>query len=57
MSNFINYSVLITAIWLIVTGLTMQTGNFKSAMLFKVIPFGLGMCCLFSAGKLFGWLG
>lgn len=56
MSNFINYSILITALWLITTSLAMQTGNFKSSLLFKVIPFGLGMCCLYSAAKLFGWI-
>jgi len=30
--------------------------NFESRVVFKVMPFVLGACLLFSAAQLFGWI-
>jgi len=41
-------------IWLIFISLNLDTNNFKSIFIFKVIPMFLGIGCLFSSLKLFG---
>lgn len=56
MSYFISYMPLIAGLWLIGIALMMTTKNVISSVIFKVIPFFLGMGCLFSAGKTLGWL-
>lgn len=44
--NFNIATLIITALYLIGGSLTMQTENIKSSLLFKVIPFFLGLGCL-----------
>ena len=56
METFINYSILVTAIWLIAMAQATKTDGFYAALIFRIIPMLLGLSCLFSAGKLFGWL-
>ena len=43
---------LITGLYLIVSGLVLNTKNFQSALVFKIIPFFLGCGCIFIALKL-----
>lgn len=53
---FINISVLVSGVYLVSMALLAQTKNMISAIYFKVIPFFIGISCLFSAFKLFGWM-
>jgi len=55
MDLFHQLILIVTGIYLVMGALTMNTKNLLSAVLFKVIPFFLGLGCLFSAGKLIGW--
>ena len=56
MESFINITPVVTGVWLIVIALWISAkSNFLSAMVFKVVPFFLGLACLFSGGKLMGW--
>lgn len=48
-TNFINFSILFTGIYNIILSLTLYTKNFKSAFIFKVIPFFTGLFCVLSA--------
>jgi len=56
MELFINISVGITGISLIASVMVIETKNFRSALIFKVFPFFLGLSCLFSSAKLFGFI-
>jgi hypothetical protein len=47
---------LITGGWLIGNAMALHTQNFKSSLIFKIIPMALGLCSLFGAVKLFGWI-
>jgi len=47
--------ILTTSIYLMGGGLIIQTKNLFSALLFKVLPFLLGLGTLLSLGKLVGW--
>lgn len=48
--------ILITSCWLITNALIMKTKTISSSLVFKVIPFGLGICCLYIAAKMFRWI-
>jgi len=53
--EFYNFIInLITGIYLISFSFIMQTENLKSSMIFKIIPFFLGLGSLFITGKLKG---
>ena len=52
MQTFINVVPVVVGVWLIFTVFIIDTGNFLSAMVFKVIPFFLGMISLFCGLKL-----
>lgn len=51
-----NIVLLISGVYLIIAGLSIHTKNLKSAIIFKIIPFFLGLTHLFYAAKLFGWI-
>ena len=56
MESFINLAPVVTGAWLIIVSLWISANsNFLSAMIFKVVPFFLGLASLFSGGKLMGW--
>jgi len=44
MINIANYIVGITGVYLIIGALVIHTQNTMSAIIFKVIPFFLGLC-------------
>lgn len=56
MDLFIRTTVGLTGIWLISIVLMMETKNFISFAILKLVPFFLGLACLFSSAKLFGWI-
>jgi len=53
MNNICAWISLMAGLFLIISGLSLNTENFKSALFFKIIPFFLGAGCLFVAVKLF----
>lgn len=54
---FTKICTLVIAVWLIGTALLLRAdSNFLSAMVFKVIPFFLGLSSLYMSGKLWGLL-
>ena len=53
MNNICAWISLIAGLYLIISGLLLNTENIQSALFFKVIPFFLGVGCLFVAIKLF----
>ena len=55
MELFHQIILIVTGIYLVMGALNIKTEGLLSAMLFKVIPFFLGMGCLFSAGKIIRW--
>jgi len=46
----------VTGAWLIIMCFIMHTRNTKSAIVFKVIPFFLGISCLYVGARLLGIL-
>ena len=46
-NTFCQAATISTAVLLILAGLCLKTKNFKSTVLFKVIPFFFGMCNLY----------
>jgi len=56
MESFINYSVIITGIWLVSMGTITKAEGWIALLIFKLIPVLLGLSCLFSGLKLIGWL-
>jgi len=55
MELFHQLILIVTGIYLLLGTFTMHTENLFSSMVFKVIPFFLGIGCLFSVGKILGW--
>jgi len=55
MELFHQLILIITGVYLLIGTFALHTENLYSAMMFKVVPFFLGMGCLFSAGKLLRW--
>lgn len=56
----INFEIIIffiTGSWLTLTCFILNTNNTISAIIFKIIPFTLGMLTLFSAANLAGLFG
>ena len=49
------YIILVTGVWLVTWSLIMDTHNVKSAFIFKVIPFFLGLANIVVSGKILGW--
>ncbi len=49
--------LLATGVWLVSNALILSTKNFKSSLLFKVVPFFLGLACLWAGAKALGILG
>ena len=47
---FLEIIAVIAGIYQIIFGLIMNTENFLSALLFKIIPFLLGVCLLIGGG-------
>ena len=47
--------ILISSIYLMGGALMLQTENLTSSLLFKVLPFLLGLGSLLSLGKITGW--
>lgn len=54
MNEFIIWSLVVAGSYNIVVGLWLNTKNFRSAMVFKIVPFFIGCATLFAAGKLSG---
>jgi len=54
---YTNILIMAAGIYLILVSMLMKTKNMQSFMLFKGIPFGLGLANILIAVKLFGWLG
>ena len=48
--------VFITGVFNITFSLINKTKNFNSSLLYKVIPFFLGLGCLFYSAKILGWI-
>jgi len=46
--------VLASGVWMIIIGFTVETHNFRSALVFKIIPFLLGVACLYIGCKMIG---
>lgn len=55
MQTFIYLMPLISGFYSIIFSFLMSTKNFRSALIFRILPFFLGLGCLFSSCKLFGW--
>jgi hypothetical protein len=55
MQTVINLIPLLGGGYFIILSLILTTRNLKSAFIFRIIPMFLGLGCLFSGGKLFGW--
>jgi hypothetical protein len=53
---FYGIVVLIAAGWLIIPTFILHTRNFISALIFKVVPFTIGMFCLYVGLKLIGFI-
>jgi hypothetical protein len=54
---FIKICTGVIGVWLIGNSLILKANNnFISGMIFKVIPFFLGICSLYISGKLWGLL-
>jgi len=56
METFILINLFVTGLFLIGFTFAMYTKNFISALLFKIIPFFLGLGCVFSGMKMIGWI-
>jgi len=56
MNTFINLIPLITGIYLISFSFLITTKNIISCLLYQILPFFLGLGCIFSACKLFNWI-
>jgi hypothetical protein len=48
--------VLVSGVFMIVFSLIMNTKNLKSSIVFKVIPFFLGLADIFVFAVLMGWI-
>ena len=46
--------VLITGVWMVTMCFITDTRNIRSAIIFKVIPFFLGISCIFVGSKMIG---
>lgn len=46
--NITIFAPLVSGVWLVGTGLMMHTKNVLSSMVFKIVPFFLGLACLYS---------
>lgn len=44
---------LIAGLWLIINSFIMKTNNIQSTIVFKVVPFLIGLCCLIISLKLY----
>ena len=54
---FSAWIALVSGLFLVVAGLILNANkNVESKIVFKVIPFVLGVCLLFSAAQLFGFV-
>jgi len=53
MDNICAWISLISGIYFIISTFILNTKNFQSALFFKIIPFFLGVGCIFVAIKLF----
>jgi len=53
MNNIYAWITLIAGIYFLINSFALNTKNFISALLFKIIPFFLGAGCIFVALKLF----
>lgn len=49
-------TLIITGLYMIGGSFVMKTENVISSVIFKFMPFILGLCCLFSAIKIQPWL-
>jgi hypothetical protein len=56
MNSYYGTIVLVTGGWLIANSFIMNTKNIQSAIIFKVIPFFLGISCLYVSSKLLGFI-
>lgn len=56
MNTFIAVTPLVTGLLLILSPLMIHTKNWQSALIFKVLPFSMGICSAFSGAKLLGWI-
>jgi hypothetical protein len=53
---FTAITLLVTGAWLVLQSFLMNTKNFRSSLYFKIVPFTLGMLCIYNGAKLFGWI-
>ena len=56
MDTFVNTMPLVAGIMMVTFSLIASTSNIPSALLFKAIPFFVGLATIFSGLKLFGIL-
>ena len=56
MNEIVTYAPIAGGGWMIFMALITDTDDFNSSVVFKVIPFFLGLGCLFSGARLLGWI-
>ena len=56
MNLFIDITCFVGGLYLLMIALAMKTANFSSFFLYKLIPFIIGLSCLFAGLKLVGWV-
>lgn len=54
-TTFVEITPIITSAFLFTAALMLKTENFRSSLVFKVIPFGLGICNLLLAAFINKW--
>lgn len=55
MNEFQMYVAIVTSVLMFVASFITSTENIGSTLIFKVVPFSLGMCNFIVAGRLLGW--
>jgi hypothetical protein len=54
---YTNILIFAAGIYLVLVSMLMSTKNLQSLILFKAIPFALGLANILIAVKIFGWFG
>jgi hypothetical protein len=47
--NFCRIAIAVGGVFLIIQSFVLSTKNFKSALFFQIVPFVLGILCIFSS--------
>jgi hypothetical protein len=56
MNPTIGVILLVAGVWLVSNAMIMKTKNIPSSLIFKVLPFFIGMACLWAGAKWFSWV-